>query len=224
MIDPVECFPNLDGDAEAQSITQNSGTPLASELKKDISPFAWGSYAAPKDTTLVQGFKPNPMAMMQDQNSNLIDPELQEALESEELQEQINNLKGRLWDFRSTFEDSQTTAQFADEHFQAVGVIIDLINEDLNTIAEHTQQDARKEDKEEGSVTRKIIDWVSSGEEVLNRALLYFSDRDGNRESLANFLKVQYAVQRATQRAELFASIVGTSVSSVKTIMTTQLG
>ncbi|WP_100934436.1 hypothetical protein [Candidatus Chlamydia corallus] len=225
MIDPIECFPNLDGDSETKSLTQNSGTPLVSELKKDISPFALGSYVAPKNDALIEGFKPNPMAMMQDQNSNLIDPELQEALESEELQEQINNLKGRLWDFRSTFEDSQTTAQFADEHFQAVGVIIDLINEDLNTIAEHTQQDTKKQDQEEdSSVTRKVIDWVSSGEEVLNRALLYFSDRDGNRESLANFLKVQYAVQRATQRAELFASIVGTSVSSVKTIMTTQLG
>ncbi|SPN73826.1 hypothetical protein C10C_0678 [Chlamydia serpentis] len=225
MIDPIEYFPNLDENAEIQSVNQNTGTPLPSELKKEIPSFALGSHATPKGDALVEGFKPNPMALMQDQNSNLVDPELQNALESEELQEQINNLKGRLWDFRTTFEDSQTTAQFADEHFQAVGVIIDLISDDLNTIAVHTQQDAKTRDQtEDASVTRKVINWVSSGEEVLNRALLYFSDRDGSRESLANFLKVQYAVQRATQRAELFASIVGTSVSSVKTIMTTQLG
>jgi hypothetical protein len=31
-------------------------------------------------------------------------------------------------------------------------------------------------------------------------------------------------VQRATQRGELFASIVGSTVSGVKTIMSTQLG
>ena len=103
---------------------------------------------------------------------------------------------------------------------------MDLINEDLGAIAESTQQDLQKDKEEEAehSLTRKVINWISSGEEVLNRALLYFSDRNGERENLANFLKVQYAVQRATQRAELFASIVGTSVSSIKTIMTTQLG
>ncbi|SGA29357.1 Uncharacterised protein [Chlamydia abortus] len=163
------------------------------------------------------------MAMMQDRNSNIIDPELEEALDSEELKEQINNLKERLWDAQSTLQQDQN--KLSQEHFEAVSVIIDLINGDLNDIAEHTQQNLQtKKEEEHESVARKMVNWVSSGEEVLNRALLYFSDRNGERENLADFLKVQYAVQRATQRAELFASIVGTTVSSIKTIMTTQLG
>ncbi|AAP04786.1 hypothetical protein [Chlamydia caviae] len=222
MIDPLQLFPKLDSDKETASIQKPSGTPLASELNKEVPAFSLGMSADTLNKN-VEDVKPNPMAMMQDRNSNIIDPELEEALDSEELKEQINNLKERLWDAQTTLNQDQN--KLSPEHFEAVSVIIDLINGDLSDIAEHTQQSLQKKtDEESDSVTRKMINWVSSGEEVLNRALLYFSDRNGERENLADFLKVQYAVQRATQRAELFASIVGTTVSSIKTIMTTQLG
>ncbi|MEF9519525.1 hypothetical protein SBV45_01330 [Chlamydia crocodili] len=223
MIDPLQLFPKLDSDKETASIQKPSGTPLASELNKEVPAFSLGMSADALNKN-IEDVKPNPMAMMQDRNSNIIDPELEEALDSEELKEQINNLKERLWDAQSTLQN-QDQNKLSPEHFEAVSVIIDLINGDLSDIAEHTQQSLEKKTEEESdSVTRKMINWVSSGEEVLNRALLYFSDRNGERENLADFLKVQYAVQRATQRAELFASIVGTTVSSIKTIMTTQLG
>lgn len=165
------------------------------------------------------------MAMMQDQNSNIMDSELQEDLNSEEFEEQVHNLKERLWDAQSTVQN-QAPQSLSPEHLEAMNIIIDLINDDLTDIAKYTQQDIQNhaDDEKHDSITRKVINWVSSGEEILNRALLYFSDRNGERENLADFLKVQYAVQRATQRAELFASIVGTTVSSIKTIMTTQLG
>lgn len=222
MIDPLQLFPKLDSDKETASIQKPSGTPLTSELNKEVPAFSLGMSADALNKN-VEDVKPNPMAMMQDRNSNLIDPELEEELDSEELKEQINNLKERLWDAQTTLRQDQN--KLSPEHFEAVNVIIDLINGDLSDIAEHTQQRLQdKNEKEDDSVVRKMINWVSSGEEVLNRALLYFSDRNGKRENLADFLKVQYAVQRATQRAELFASIVGTSVSSIKTIMTTQLG
>lgn len=222
MIDPLQLFPKFDSDKETASIQKPSGTPLVSELNKEVPAFSLGMSADALNKN-VEDVKPNPMAMMQDRNSNIIDPELEEALDSEELKEQINNLKERLWDAQTTLNQDQN--KLSPEHFEAVSVIIDLINGDLSDIAEHTQQSLQKKtDEESDSVTRKMINWVSSGEEVLNRALLYFSDRNGERENLADFLKVQYAVQRATQRAELFASIVGTTVSSIKTIMTTQLG
>lgn len=222
MIDPLQLFPKLDSEKETASIQKSLGTPLASELNKEVPAFSLGM-AADSLNKNIEDVKPNPMAMMQDRNSNIIDPELEEALDSEELKEQINNLKERLWDAQSTLQQDQN--KLSQEHFEAVSVIIDLINGDLNDIAEHTQQNLQnKTEEEHESVARKMVNWVSSGEEVLNRALLYFSDRNGERENLADFLKVQYAVQRATQRAELFASIVGTTVSSIKTIMTTQLG
>ncbi|AEG88022.1 hypothetical protein [Chlamydia psittaci] len=222
MIDPLQLFPKLDSEKETASIQKPLGTPLASELNKEVPAFSLGM-AADSLNKNIEDVKPNPMAMMQDRNSNIIDPELEEALDSEELKEQINHLKERLWDAQSTLQQDQN--KLSQEHFEAVSVIIDLINGDLNDIAEHTQQNLQnKTEEEHESVARKMVNWVSSGEEVLNRALLYFSDRNGERENLADFLKVQYAVQRATQRAELFASIVGTTVSSIKTIMTTQLG
>ncbi|EPP34708.1 hypothetical protein CP10139811_0780 [Chlamydia ibidis] len=225
MIDPLHLFPKLDGDKDVASTQKPSPTPLARELNREVSQFALGDLQTPKEMQ-IQDVRPNPMAMMQDRNSRIIDPELEEALDSEEIKEQINHLKSRLWDAQTTLEN-QDPGKLASEHIEAFGVIIDLINGDLGTIAECTQQNVKQEkekEDEDKSVTRKVIDWVSSGEEILNRALLYFSDRNGERENLADFLKVQYAVQRATQRAELFSSIVGTTVSSIKTIMTTQLG
>ena len=226
MIDPIQFLAGSDVEQESSSVKESLGTPLASELKKEIPAFTLGGEAKLSSDVIAPNALPNPMAMMQDENASLVDPELQEALDSEELKEQINNLRERLGEFRVSLEEGQTPKNLEQEHFHAVGVVMDLINEDLGAIAESTQQDLQKDKEEdaEHSLTRKVINWISSGEEVLNRALLYFSDRNGERENLANFLKVQYAVQRATQRAELFASIVGTSVSSIKTIMTTQLG
>ncbi|AHK63683.1 hypothetical protein [Chlamydia avium] len=224
MIDPLQIFPKLDSDKEAASIQKPSGTPLASELNKEVPVFSLGTSLDAHHKN-IENVKQNPMAMMQDQNSSIIDSELQEALNSEEFEEQVHNLKERLWDAQSTVQNHETNS-LSPEHLEAMNIIIDLINEDFVDIAKYTQQDVKKnmDNEKHESVTRKVINWVSSGEEVLNRALLYFSDRNGERESLADFLKVQYAVQRATQRAELFASIVGTTVSSIKTIMTTQLG
>ncbi|MBQ8498836.1 hypothetical protein [Chlamydia sp.] len=223
MIDPLKLFPNFDGDQENVGVNKPAASPMPSELSKNIASFSLGGENAAFDSR-VSAEKLSLMAMMQDKNSKLIDPELEEALDSEELQEQIHLLKHRLWDAQMQMQN-QNPDRLAAEHMDALDVIVNLINGDLQTIAEHTQQTIQHENSgEERSVTRKMVDWVSSGEEILNRALLYFSDRNGERETLADFLKVQYAVQRATQRAELFASILGATVSSIKTIMTTQLG
>lgn len=221
MIDPLQLFPKLDAEQGVETHQQKPlGAPVSSELKKDVPVFLLSSNKPNENVDV----RPNPMAMMRDGNSSLVDPEVAEDLKSAEFEEQVRNLKERLWDAQSVVQ-SKSQEHLSQEHLEAMDVIMDLINGDLSNIAEHTRQDMLKNKKDSGeSVTRKVIDWVSSGEEILNRALLYFSDRNGEPESLAEFLKVQYAVQRATQRAELFASIVGTTVSSIKTIMTTQLG
>lgn len=222
MIDPIQLFPKLDGDKEMQSSQDRAlPSPLASELQKEVPTFVLGGNRLEQNAR-VEEPRPHHLAMLHDRESQIMDPEIEEALDSEELQEQIHNLKERLWEAKVSIQDVELDRLTA-EHIEAYEKITDLINNDLYEIAAHTQQQPVKK-KEEPSVARKVLDWVSSGEEILNRALLYFSDRDGKEESVANFLKVQYAVQRATQRAELFASIVGTTVSSVKTIMTTQLG
>lgn len=222
MIDPIQLFPKLDGDKEMPASQDRAlPSPLASELQKDVPTFVLGGNRLEQNVH-IEEVRSHHLAMLQDRESQVIAPEIEEALDSEELREQIHNLKERLWEAKVFMQDVELD-KLAEEHLEAYKKVTDLINEDLYEIATHTQQQPAKK-KEEPSVTRKVLDWVSSGEEILNRALLYFSDRDGKEESIANFLKVQYAVQRATQRAELFASIVGTTVSSVKTIMTTQLG
>lgn len=218
MIDPIEFLPNFD--SEAVSEEQSAGKPLASEMNRDVKPFSLSPSEASLLNEGIHAGMPNPMSMMQDGNAELVDFEV----DQEELQEQINNLKLRLGNFRLQMQNSEAMEQMEDERIQAVHKVIGLIDKDLSLIAEQTHQFTKKETQEDSSLAMKVLDWVSGGEEILNRALLYFSDRQGRPETTVDFLKVQYAVQRATQRAELFASIVGTTVSSIKTIMTTQLG
>lgn len=223
MIDSIQLFPNFDNNKDMQ-VNSPEGplmAPTAHDSQKDVPAFVLGKKQVEENDPRVEEARPQHMMMLQDQGSNVVDPELEEVINSEELQEQIHNLKERLWDARVSIQDLELE-RLATEHIEAYEKITDLLNDDLYAIAAHTEQQVPM--KKETSFARKALDWVSSGEEILNRALLYFSDKNGQEDSLANFLKVQYAVQRATQRAELFASIVGTTVSSVKTIMTTQLG
>lgn len=223
MIDSIQLFPNFDKGNEVQTSSQEGAlvAPTSNEPHKEVPTFVLGKKQVEESSARTETLAPHHMMMLQDRDSKVVDPELEEALNSGELQEQIRNLKERLWDARVSIQDLEME-KLATEHIEAYETITNLLNNDLYEIAEQTEQQPSKQT--EPSIAKKALDWVSSGEEILNRALLYVSGKNGQEDSLANFLKVQYAVQRATQRAELFASIVGTTVSSVKTIMTTQLG
>ena len=104
MIDPLKLFPNLDGDKESAAVNKPSASPMPSELTKNVATFSLGSGSSSLDTRVSEE-KPSLMAMMEDKNSKLIDPELEEALNSEELQEQINLLKSRLWDAQTQMQN-----------------------------------------------------------------------------------------------------------------------
>ncbi|WP_213358168.1 hypothetical protein [Chlamydiifrater phoenicopteri] len=226
MIDAIKALTGMDSE-EPVSSNEEVGKPSAQEAnRKDVRSFSLSkSTEMAIEKSVVD--KPDLMSLIRERNSSLVDKELEEELQSAELEEQINNLKRRLNDFKLQMHDSERTEKLQAEHIEAVNTIMNLIDKDLAAIAQHSGQslqEAEKDKDDKRSVARRVVDWISSGEEVLNRALLYFSDRNGEPESVANFMKIQYAVQRATQRAELFSSIVGTTVSSIKTIMTTQLG
>lgn len=232
-VDPIKSLFLKDLDDESNRISsETTAKPAGSELmRNDVKSFSLFGQGSQK-TEGIQEQAPSLMELVgkrQDKGGApeefRLDPD--EKL-SRQLRENINRLKEELNDFQLQAQNSYRTQQIEKERYDAMTLVMGLINEDLQTVANETGQTysvgKEKEECDDRSVGRKIIDWVSTGEEVLNRAMIYLSGKQGEPESITDFLKLQYAVQRATQRAELFASIVGTSVSSIKTIMTTQLG
>ncbi|MEG0036890.1 MAG: hypothetical protein RSB82_00820 [Victivallaceae bacterium] len=230
-IDPVKklFLEGLDEDTARSDVTCKTGPSVSELTKDDVKAFFLANSLGHGPDAIKENF-PGPMQMIaqcRDQEKSAPEFRMDDDKISQELQDGIEKLKNELNDFRLQTRNWERTDQVEKERYDAMTLVMGLINEDLSVVARETGQQSivkKSEEKKEASVFRKVVDWVSTGEEVLNRAMIYLSGKNGEPSDIVDFLKIQYAVQRATQRAELFASIVGTSVSSIKTIMTTQLG
>lgn len=141
----------------------------------------------------------------------------------EELNEQISKLKTQLGNVQTNLQNPNVTSRFTKDHYDALGKVAEKMNPDLRSIAKNTDgefnppQHIAKE-----PVLNYITRWINGSQETLSSAMNYIGTQKN--PNPASFLKLQYSVQRAVQRGELFASVVGASVSGIKTIMSTQLG
>lgn len=106
------------------------------------------------------------------------------------------------------------------DHLNALGKLTDKLTPDVKTIAE--QSGSKFEPKKGGGLLENAINWIGGAQDTFSGALGYLESAPNMNP--ADFLKMQYSVQRAAQRGELFASIIGSSVSGIKTLMSTQLG
>lgn len=106
------------------------------------------------------------------------------------------------------------------DHLQALDKLEKKLSPDIKTIAEQTGGAFQPKSGESG--LDSIISWLGSAQDTFGGALGYLETAPNM--SPGDFLKLQYSVQRAAQRGELFASVIGSSVSGIKTLMSTQLG
>jgi hypothetical protein len=128
------------------------------------------------------------------------------------LQDQLSNLQNNL-----------QNKELSPDHYTALRRVTQKIDPEMQKISQVTDGKFKPPVEKKGQpVLDYLTKWVSQGQETLGGALGYLQNTD--KPDIANYLRLQYAVQRASQRGELFASIVGSSVSGVKTIMSTQLG
>ncbi len=161
---------------------------------------------------------PTPMQVARDASHK------QAPLSPEEMQNQLETLTNRLGEIRNKLQNEKIVNKFGQEHYQAFEKVIDKMNPDLKTIAKSTQGEFNPTPKKKGeSILQHVTQWIDGGQGTLNSALNYLSNKQGN-PNPADMLKLQYAVQRASQRGELMASLIGAGVSAIKTIMSTQLG
>lgn len=95
------------------------------------------------------------------------------------------------------------------------------LNEDLRTIASLTGSKYQAP-KESDSLSKMVLDFIQGGQSQYEKSLQYLSNVKN--PNPADMLRLSYTVQRATQKTELFSSIISSGVSGIKTLMGTQLG
>lgn len=223
MVDPIKSLFLSDLD-EIKSVKENSRPieNMATNSKTTKSFSLEKTEIAPMEVDKVV---PSPMYMIKDQQEQKGTTSLvtSEELDTDVLTNQISQLKGSFSDLAVNIEN--TSQSFDDKDTHQALQIMHLLNQDLSEIANNTnQQDDDNLEDESKTFIHKALNWCYSGEQILHNALLFLSEQKDSFSSLGDYLKLQYAVQRATQRTELFASLMGITISSIKTIMTTQLG
>jgi len=137
------------------------------------------------------------------------------------------SLDGQLNKLNDTLEGAknqlQTTTQIRPDQEEALNKLVDKMNGDMNRIAKHSETEFTPRKQGSGEKMLEFVTgWIDGSQSTLQKALASVSQlKNPNPGQLMN---LQYSVQRATQRGELFSSIIGSSVSGIKTIMSTQLG
>lgn len=165
--------------------------------------------------------KPSPMDVARDTERE----SRQGQMTPDQVEGQINRLKTRLNGFQDDIQNPTITNKFTKDHYDALNKVVEKMNPDLRGIAKNSEGEFNPPQHIAGEPTLNYITrWINGSQETLSSALNYVGGMKGESPNPAALLRLQYSVQRATQRGELFASIIGASVSGIKTIMSTQLG
>lgn len=162
--------------------------------------------------------KPTPMELARESAQQ------QQQMSPEDIASQMDQLKNKLGDVRDKLQNPSITNKFVPDHYEALNKVAEKMNPDLNTIAKNTNGEFNPPPKAPGEgVLSYITKWIDGSQQTLTDAVNYLSTGK-QAVNPAAMMKVQYAVQRAVQRGEVFSSIVGASVSGIKTLMSTQIG
>ncbi len=181
-------------------------------------PFSFGPEGNGGKTQEASSGFPSPMQVAGDAAK-----QQQQVIEPEQLSNQISQLHDQLNTIKAKLSNPNITQNFSGDHYNALQKVTDKINPDLHTIGKYANKEYLPPQHEKGEpLLHYIVNWVNGSQSTLKGALEYL--QQDHKPNPAAYLRLQYAVQRATQRGELFASIVGSSVSGIKTLMSTQLG
>lgn len=142
----------------------------------------------------------------------------------EQLNQNLSQLQSQFGQIQNQLQDSSVTSQLSPDHLNAMQRLVEDLNPQMRTIANETGGQFQPPQIKSGSVLSDIVKWVNGSQQTFGGALHYLSSADGKQVNIESMMRLQYSVQRASQRGELFASIISSTVSGVKTIMSTQLG
>lgn len=175
-----------------------------------------------KSSPSPQAEKPTPMDVARDAERQANAP----RWSVNEMQDNLTSLQTLLNRAKTNLTNPNTQKILTEDHRTALVRLTSKLNPDLEEIAQLTEGNYQPKGapaaKDSNSVLNYVAEWLGGGQKTLGEALNFASDVH-NPDPVA-YLKLQFAVQRATQKGELFASILGSTVSGIKTLLSTQLG
>jgi hypothetical protein len=183
----------------------------------EVRPGEFTMPEGPGKTSSVEGQRPSPMEVAGDAAKQ------QQPIPQEELGGQISKLHDQLGDIKDKLQTPNVTQKLTSDHYEAMQKVTQKMNPDFANIAKSSNGQYSPPQPKTGQGSLEFVTkWIDGAQGTLGGALNYLQNT--KKPDIASYLRMQYAVQRATQRGELFASIIGSSVSGIKTIMSTQLG
>lgn len=187
----------------------------AGEEAQEPKPFTLGPEGGPS-TTEAPTEKPSLMDVAGDAAR-------QQQIAPPELSDQVVKLQKQLSNVKEAIQDPTVNRDFVADHYEAMQRVAQKMDPDLQTMAKYSNGKYTPATQAKGqSITDFLAQWIDGSQGALQGALDYLQTTQ--KPDPATYLRLQYSVQRAAQRGELFASIVGSSVSGIKTLMSTQLG
>lgn len=159
--------------------------------------------------------KPTPMEVARDGGGGKLSP--QEILDQTEvLQKKIDKAK-------VLYQDPAKARNLTQDHYDAMMKVTSKLGGDLHKMAKYTNGEFAYPQKEkQDTVLQYVLKYLNSSQGVTDHVTQFLGQNTN--PNVAQLLSVQYAMQRASQKVELLASIIGSSVSGIKTLMSTQLG
>ncbi|NGX60626.1 MAG: hypothetical protein K940chlam9_00092 [Chlamydiae bacterium] len=207
-------------------VTPTPGTPEygrdkprlgAGEEGQEPKPFSLGPEAGKEAAQTISTGQPSPIEVAKES------AQAQAQMTPEQLSANMQKLQSQFTQAQTDLKNPDVKGKLTDDHQQALSKLVGKMNPDMKTIAQNSKGEFTPATQNKGEgVVNFVTKWIDASQQTMGNALNYLSNT--KKPELGQYLKLQYAVQRATQRGELFASIVGSSVSGIKTLMSTQLG
>lgn len=144
----------------------------------------------------------------------------------DELQNNMEQLQKQFAEAQQKMANPSLRASLTDDHKSALTKLVDKLNPDIRTIAKQTGQDFQPAKQEKGqSVLDYVTKWIGQSQDTMAGSLNYVNSmNESGSPDMAGFMKLQFAMNRAQERTELFSSILSATTSGIKQILSTQLG
>lgn len=216
MVDPLS-NPQIPRTEGVKDVTSDVPKVAGDDRGQEPQPFSLGPEPLPGQgqvTAAEQAGKPTPMQVAGEGHGAPAIPKEELNSRMESLVEQLKNARDKV---------QQGEANLTPDHEKALSRLVQKLNPEFRNISnkmgvEYKPPVQQKKESVVGYVTK----WIDGSQKTLSDALAAYSKVDNM--DPASYFTLQAAVQRASERAELFASIVGAGVSGLKTIMSMQLG
>lgn len=202
----------------SRPVGPDSDHPMSGSEQGEPKPFTLGPEGQKEGPAKIgDSDKPSPMEIIRDGSKK-------QQWSPEEMQEHMKALQANLQGANKALNNPDVTKKLTDTHYQALNALTNKMNPDMRAIAKGTGSEFNPPAKAAGdSALATVLKWVGSSQDSMNSAINSMGKMQAS-PNPANMLRVQFAMHRAQERSELFASIISAGVGTVKQIMSTQLG